>query len=103
MKKTLGFSIVWTIFATIGTYFIWNDASWAHEAPIVRLVLSTFPALGLLFIWWSWKRFRRYQSVREVESDAGVQFFWTDLDGTEKQSGTDPRLQWDEDDRLDDK
>ena len=102
MKKTLWFSVVWTIFATIGAYSIWNDASWADEAPIVRRVLSTLPLFGLFFIWWSWRRFRRYQSVRVVESDAGVAFYWTDLNGEEKQSGIDPRLQWDEDDRLDD-
>ena len=103
MKKTLGFSILWTFFAALGTVGIWMDESWADEAPKVRLILSTLPIFGLFFIWWSWRRFKRYQSMREVQTETGKQFTWIDLNGEKRQSATDPRTLWDEDDRLDDK
>ncbi len=67
MKKTLSFAVLWTIFAVLGTVAIWNDSSWAEQAPRVRLCLSTSPFLGLFFIWWSWRRFKRYQSVRVLD------------------------------------
>lgn len=103
MKKALGFAIVWTIFATVGTVAIWNDASWAEEASRVRLLLSTLPFFGLFFIWWSWQRFKRYRSVRIIDGETEKHFVWTDLDGKERKSATDPRIRWDEVDRLDDK
>ena len=103
MKKTLGFSIVWTVLAAIGTVGIWMDASWAEDALEGRVILTTFSIFGLFFIWWSWRRYKRYQSVREVETEAGKQFTWIDLNGEKRMSTIDPRIQWDEDDRLDDK
>lgn len=103
MKKTLIFAFAWTFFATLGTVGLWNDASWAEEAPRVRMILSMLPFFGLFFIWWSWRRFKRYQSVREAHDATGNIFLWTELDGKERRSATDPRIRWDGDDRLDDK
>ncbi|MEL6323561.1 MAG: hypothetical protein AAFQ84_04960 [Pseudomonadota bacterium] len=102
MKKTLVFSIVWTVLAAIGTIAIWHDPKFGQEAPNVRRVLTALPIFGAGFVWWSWRRYRRYQSVRTQETELGTLYVWTDLDGTTKKSEIDPRIKWDEDDRLHD-
>ena len=103
MKKTLAFSIIWTVAAIVGAIAIWHDADFGEQAPKVRLALTTLPLFGVWFVWWSWRRYRRYESVRVVETGSDKQFVWTELDGEEKRSATDPRITWDEEDRLDDK
>ncbi len=102
MKKTLGFSIIWTALCTIGIIAMWRGDEFSDHSN-VRYILSLMPVFGLWFIRWSWRRFKRYKSVTLLGEGEGRLFVWTDLDGSEKSSVTDPRIQWDEDDRLDDK
>ena len=100
MNNTLVFAIVWTVFAVVGTVAIWRDPSFGENGGIARSVLTGLPFFGLWFLWRSWRRFQQYRSVRAVETADGTVFIWNGLDGAERQSSTDPREQWDEEDRL---
>ena len=102
MKTTLGFSIIWTVGWTIGVIAMWRGDEFSDH-PTVRVILSLASIFGLSCIRWSWRRYKRYQSVTVVGTGEGQIFVWTEIDGSEHSSATDPRIQWDEEDRLDDK
>ena len=53
------------------------------------------PFAGIPFIWDSLRKLQRFRSARE---ENGI-FIWTELDGSERRSAVDPRIEWDKDDR----
>lgn len=91
----LVFSIAWTIFcAVLSAAFFRHEGFDSHPTWFNTLAIL-MPFVGLLFVWDSLRKLRRYRSVREE----GGTYVWTELDGSEVRSKIDPRIKWREDDR----
>lgn len=100
--KSLVFSIVWTVIATVFMIAFHFEPEFQQEGWLFQWAFRLMPALGLLVIWDSWRKLRRFRSVRSVRTKDGETFTWTELNGSEQSSPTDPRPKWIEDDRLSD-
>jgi len=100
MKKIFAFSIVWTIGTALGVIAMWNDPEFGGNPPMVRWILTGLPVFGIWFVWWSWRRLLRYRSVHTVQTEDGVIFVWTELDGSLREDTVDPRTEWDKVDNM---
>ncbi|MEL6104184.1 MAG: hypothetical protein AAFV87_16965 [Pseudomonadota bacterium] len=96
---TLVFSVLWTALMAIGVFFISSEVEYQQQEQLFKVVFTLTPFAGLLFIWDSVRKLRRYRSVRFESLDNETVYIWTELNGTEKRSTVDPRVQWDIDDR----
>ncbi len=98
---TLVFSIIWTVLTALFALFFNLDPALAdqkHEL-LLRSGFAVMPVFGLLFIWDSLRKLRRYRSVRCETTDNETVYVWTELNNSEKRSPVDPRIAWDKDDR----
>ena len=78
----------------------WQGPGVADPALVSRFLMVIAPLVGVLFVWDSLRRRRRGRSLR-CEDVAGRRVYvWTDLDGVERRSATDPRPEWDAEDRT---
>jgi hypothetical protein len=96
---TLGFSITWTVLAALFAWFIRFEPDWQQQEAFVKITLTAMPLAGLLFIRDSLRKMRRQRSVRWETTGEATVFIWKKLDGSEKRSCVDPRVEWDKDDR----
>lgn len=96
---TLIFSIIWTVLTALGAWFITFEPEWQKQESFVKIIFNAMPFVGLLFIWGSLRKLRRFRSVRTKKIDNKTVYFWTELDGSESSSSIDPRIAWDEKDR----
>lgn len=97
--KSLVFSIVWTAIATVFMIAFHFEPDFQQQGWLFQWAFRLMPLTGLLFVWDSWRKLRRFRSVRTKD---GAVFTWTGLDGSEQSSPTDPRSEWLEEDRLSD-
>lgn len=95
----LGFSIIWTVLAVLGAWFIAYEPDWQDQEAFVKIIFTAMPFAGLLFIWDSLRKLRRFRNVRCKTIDGETVYVWTDLNGSKKRSTVDPRIAWDKDDR----
>ena len=93
--NTLVFSLVWTVLMTTGVGYALVRGDFDGQSTLFKLIFAVMPLVGLLFIWDSLRKLRRFRSVRQKD---GV-FVWTALDGSEGRSTPDPRIAWDAEDR----
>lgn len=100
--KSLIFSIVWTALAVAFVIAFHFEPGFQNESTLFKLVFRLMPLVGLLFVWDSWRKYRRFRSVRCESSEDGALFVWTELNGQQVRSKTDPRPKWKDDDRLTD-
>lgn len=100
--KSLIFSIVWTLLAAVFVVAFHFQTDFQTESAVFKLVFRLMPLIGLIFIWDSWRKYRRFRSVRCEPSGNGEVFVWTELNGSQRRSETDPRPKWQDDDRLTD-
>jgi len=96
---TLVFSIIWTVLAAIGAWFITYQPDWQNQEAFVKILFTGMPFAGLLFIWDSLRKLRRSRSVRCETIGKETVYVWTELNGFEKRSNVDPRIEWDQEDR----
>jgi hypothetical protein len=96
---TLVFSIIWTVLAALGAWFITYEPDWQDQKTFVKIIFSAMPFVGLLFIWDSFRKLRRFRGVRCETIDEETVYIWTELNGSEKRSTVDPRIEWDKEDR----
>jgi hypothetical protein len=96
---TLVFSIIWTVLAALGAWFITYEPGWQNRKAFVKIIFAVMPLVGLLFIWDSLRKLRRFRSVRSEMIDNETVYVWTELNGSEKRSTVDPRIEWDQEDR----
>ena len=92
---TLGFSLIWTVLTTIGVVYAYARGDFAGESTLFQVIFAMMPLAGVVFIWDSLRKLRRFRSVRQD----GGEFVWTELNGSEGRSTTDPRIAWDAEDR----
>ena len=92
---TLGFSLIWTILTTIGVVYTYSSGDFAGYSTLFQLIMASMPLVGVFFIRHSLRKLRRFRSVRQD----GGEFVWTELNGREGRSTTDPRIAWDAEDR----
>jgi hypothetical protein len=92
---TLGFSLIWTVLMTIGVAYICTRGDFPGDSTLIQLIMALMPLVGVFFIWHSLRKLRRFRSVRQD----GDEFVWTELNGGEGSSATDPRITWDAEDR----
>ncbi len=93
--KTLGFSLIWTVLMTTGVVFAFVRGDFDGESILFKLIFTISPLVGVLFIWDSLRKLRRYRSVRKT----GTEFVWTEINGSQGRSIIDPRIAWDAEDR----
>ncbi|MEO0981386.1 MAG: hypothetical protein AAFX03_01910 [Pseudomonadota bacterium] len=62
--------------------------------------MTSLPVFGIWFVWRSWRERRRYLSVQTLKTEDGDVFTWTDLNGRVRRAFVDPRIKWDEEDRM---
>ncbi len=98
---TLVFSIIWTALAALFVLFFDLDPGpeYQKHEQIGKVIFTAMPFVGLLFIWDSLRKLRRFRSVRCETIDAETFYVWTELNGSEKRSTVDPRIDWDKEDR----
>lgn len=98
---TLGFSIIWTILAALFVLFFEYDPGpeFQKHEQIGQVIFTAMPFMGLLFIWDSFRKLRRFRSVRCETIKGETVYVWTELNGSEKRSTVDPRIVWDKEDR----
>jgi len=88
------FAIVWTGIMI----FIVAFGGLSGTAPLERALFMLLPIFGVALIWHSWKRLRRWRSLR-TETVGGVSVYvWIETDGSECRSTRDPRPDWEDDD-----
>lgn len=92
---TLGFSIIWTVLMTGAVVYMLLNGDFDGQSALFRAIFAGMPFVGLLFIWDSLRKLRRFRSVRRDGDD----FVWTELNGKEGRSKMDPRIKWDAEDR----
>jgi len=97
--NTLVFNIIWTVLAALGAWFIAYEPDWQSQEAFVKIIFTAMPFAGLLFIWDSLRKLRRFRSVRCETIDNETVYVWTELNGSEKRSTVDPRIEWDKEDR----
>lgn len=93
------FSITWTVLTALGVVAFHYEYDLASQSLAAKIIFPLMPFAGLLFIWDSHRKYRRFKNVHVEQSDKGKVFVWTDLDGSEKRDTVDPRIKWDEEDR----
>ena len=93
------FSIIWTTLAAAGAIYLRQDPEFAQETLLFKIIMTAMPLAGVVFIWDSLRKLRRFRSVRREEVSGNTEYVWTEIDGSEKRSTTDPRPAWDEEDR----
>ncbi len=96
---TLCFSVVWTALTAVGVIYLWQEPDFAQQSLLFRIIFCAMPFAGLPFVWGSIRKLRRFRNVRRVEVSGVPEYVWTELDGSEKRSTTDPRPAWEKDDR----
>lgn len=98
---TLVFSIIWTALAALFVLFFDFDLGPEYQTHehIGKVIFFTMPFFGLLFIWDSLRKLRRFRSVRCKMIDGETVYVWTELNGSEKRSAVDPRIEWDKEDQ----
>ncbi len=92
---TLGFGIIWTILTAILVIAFSRQDDFQAQSTLFKVIMTLMPFAGFLVIWDGYRKLKRFRSVR-VEDGT---FIWTELDGTERRSPTDPRPEWDRKDR----
>lgn len=95
----LGFSIIWTVLATLGAGFMTLGPEYQNQGYLFKVMTALFPFFGLPFICDSLRRLRRFRSVRRETIAKETVYIWTELDGSTKSSDLDPRIEWDKEDR----
>jgi len=97
----LGFSIIWTVLTALFVLFFDLDPAPEYQRyeQLGKVIYTAMPFVGLLFIWDSLRKLRRYRSVRSEKIDGETVYVWTELNGSEQRSTMDPRIAWDKDDR----
>lgn len=98
---TLVFSMIWTALAALVALFFDLDfgPEYQQYEHVGKIIFTAMPFVGLLFIWDSLRKLRRFRSVRSATIDGETVFVWTELNGSQKTSTTDPRIAWDKEDR----
>ncbi|MEJ8559915.1 hypothetical protein QTO30_00725 [Yoonia sp. GPGPB17] len=96
---TFWFSAIWTTLTSIGVIYLWQEPEFVLQTPLFKIVMTAMPFVGVPFVWDSLRKLRLLRSVREVKISGHTEFVWTELDGSEKSSETDPRPAWDNEDR----
>lgn len=95
------FSIIWTILVALFVLFFEFDPGpeYQKHEQIGKVIFAAMPFVGLLFIWDSFRKLRRFRTVRCETIDGETVYVWTELNGSEKRSTVDPRIEWDKEDR----
>lgn len=96
---SLIFSITWTVLAATGILLFARTPESESQSMIFQIVMIATPFAGFLFIWDSLRKLRRIRNVRRKQVAGKTMYIWTDPDGTERRSETDPRPAWDMEDR----
>lgn len=96
---TFIFGVAWTVIAAALAVALRLQPEWAQQTQFYRVIVTIMPFAGLLVVRDGMRRVRRYRSVRAEHLPSGPIFVWTDFDGTERRDETDPRPQWDAEDR----
>ena len=97
----LVFGIVWTALAALfALNFDYGPGpEYERHEQIGKVIFTAMPFVGLLFIWDSYRKLRRFRSVRCERTDEGTVYVWTELNGSEGRSIVDPRIEWEKEDK----
>ena len=96
---TFCFAILWTVLAAVGVFYFRQDPEFAQQTFLFKVIITAMPFAGIPFIWNSLRKLYRFRSVRRVDVSGHTEYIWTDVDGSEKRSASDPRPAWDKEDR----
>lgn len=95
----LGFSIIWTVLMALAGWFITYEPEYEKQTLLYKIIFAVIPFFGLVFIWDSLRKLRRFRSVRCETVDNALVYTWVEVDGSRKSSAVDPRIEWDKEDR----
>jgi FtsH-binding integral membrane protein len=97
--NTLTFSFVWTLLFSAGVVYLWTQPQFESQSLWFKVIFSLCPLGGVFFIVDSWRKVRRYKSVRCERDGSQLWYVWTEINGEEKRSLQDPRQTWDAEDK----